>query len=133
MLQWPEQSRTEQKATSHMKTHTATDQKSLDSGLIKSSIQGDIDGVKAFLEDGANIHAQGDAALRCAAGYGHLDVVSVLLSYGADLDVGIKAAKDAENSSLLDLLSRIKLSREEKRNLLTEVPKPHLAAGGNRM
>jgi ankyrin repeat protein len=41
--------------------------------------------VKALLVAGADVHADGEAALRLAAGNGHTDTVKVLLEAGADV------------------------------------------------
>ena len=139
-----------------MKTRRAavTDQKSLDRGLIKSSMHEIIHRTKDFLEAGADIHAENDSALRWAAENGHLEVVGLLLdrgadaladdslalrksvingccdiamllvAYGACLEIGIEEAKKKAGHGMLDMLNRVERSREEKVILLSEVPVP---------
>jgi len=46
--------------------------------LIESARMGNIDGIKAALAAGADIHADHDDALRWAAASGHAEVVRVL-------------------------------------------------------
>ena len=46
---------------------------------------GRLDHVIIALENGANIHALGDSALRYAGGRGHLDVVRYLVEHGANI------------------------------------------------
>jgi len=53
--------------------------------LIESARLSDIDGVKAALAAGANVHAGDDAALRWAALNGHAEMVSRLLAAGANV------------------------------------------------
>ena len=42
----------------------------------------------SFLEHGADVHADHDYPLRCAAGDGHLEVVKLLFEHGADVHAG---------------------------------------------
>jgi ankyrin repeat protein len=46
--------------------------------LLDAVIEGDLDEVKELVEQGADIHARNDDALRCASENGHLDVVKFL-------------------------------------------------------
>ena len=41
-------------------------------------------------------------------------MVNIILEYGADMEVGIATARNIGKREMLDLLNRIKLSREEK-------------------
>ena len=47
--------------------------------------QNDIDGIKALIENGADVHAENDYALCWASGNGHLRIVELLLENGADV------------------------------------------------
>lgn len=57
----------------------------LDTQMIRAARVGDLNGVKAALAAGADIHAQDDYALQWAASRGHLDVVEYLLAAGSDI------------------------------------------------
>jgi len=48
--------------------------------------------IELLLDRGANIHADGDEALRYAAKNGQLEVVELLLAQGADLHVNDDAS-----------------------------------------
>ena len=52
--------------------------------LIKAAGKNDIDGVKAALKRGANIHFRGEGALRAALEGGHCRIASYLIEQGAD-------------------------------------------------
>ena len=52
--------------------------------LIEASRSGDLERVKELVEQGANIHAWNDLALRCASENGDLEVVKFLVENGAD-------------------------------------------------
>ncbi|MGY5852860.1 MAG: ankyrin repeat domain-containing protein [Candidatus Thorarchaeota archaeon] len=57
--------------------------------LLKAAEEGDLDGVKKALEDGANIDAKDDffsnTALHIASSNGHIEIVRYLLEKGADI------------------------------------------------
>ena len=55
-----------------------------DSLLIIASREGDIDKVKLLIDQGADINARDDQALRWASNNGHLDVVKLLKDKGGD-------------------------------------------------
>ena len=38
-----------------------------------------------LLDDGANVHANNDCALRCTSRHGYIDIVKLLLEHGADV------------------------------------------------
>ena len=60
---------------------------------------------KRLVEEGANIHAEGDCALRCASQNGHLDVVKFLVSKGADIhSVGDGALRYASQNGCLGVV-----------------------------
>ena len=128
-----------------------------DYSLCLASLNGHLEVACILLDRGADIHAQIDYALTCSAGNGHAEMVSFLLDRGADvladdnfalrksvsngysdaamllvarganLEVGIETAKEWRAHGVLDMLNRVKRSREEKSILLAEVPKPHMA------
>jgi hypothetical protein len=56
-----------------------------DSALRYASFNGLLDIVKFLVEQGADIHVFGDEALRHASGNGHLEVVKFLVEQGADI------------------------------------------------
>jgi ankyrin repeat protein len=58
-----------------------------DYALRCSAENGHLDIVKFLVENDANIHADDDYALRCSAENGHLDVVKYLVENGADIHV----------------------------------------------
>jgi hypothetical protein len=58
-----------------------------DGALRWASTNGHTDVVKLLLEHGADVHAQNDAALRWASTNGHTDLVKILLEHGADVHV----------------------------------------------
>jgi hypothetical protein len=66
--------------------------------LLDGVKEGDVESVKLALENGADVHAENDSALRWASRYGHIEVVKLLLEHGADVH--------AENDSALQLASR---------------------------
>jgi len=55
--------------------------------LIKFSNRGKLEIVKYLVENGANIHAKNDQALRNASYYGDLEIVKYLVKNGADIHV----------------------------------------------
>ena len=60
------------------------------------------------------------SALRASARNGRRGVALLLLVYGADMEIGVGAARCAGSSGMFDLLNRVKLSRKEKQ-LLADV------------
>ena len=58
---------------------------SINCSLIIAAHLGDLAQVKLALEQGADIHAKDDSALRYAADSGHLEVVKFLFEKGADI------------------------------------------------
>lgn len=58
----------------------------MDSFLIKSAAEGNLEEVKHFISQGANVNAQEGNALIYAASNGHLDVVKYLVEYGIDVN-----------------------------------------------
>jgi len=63
-----------------------------DAALRWAAESGHLDVVKYLVEQGANVHAGDDLALRWAAGNGHLDVVKYLVEQGANVHAGDDAA-----------------------------------------
>jgi ankyrin repeat protein len=59
-------------------------QKELNSSLFKYAKLGDLINIKLLLEQGADIHAQDDYALRLSASKGNLDMVKYLIEQVAD-------------------------------------------------
>ena len=57
----------------------------INSKFVYACISGDLRGAKTLLKQGADIHAEGDCALRWAANNGCLDVVKYLVEQGADI------------------------------------------------
>ena len=53
--------------------------------LRDAARKGDIEGVRALLESGADVNAEHTAALWMAAGAGHIETVRLLLERGADI------------------------------------------------
>ena len=51
----------------------------------------------------------------------------LLIAHGADLEVGIETEKERAARGMLNMLSRVKHSREEKAILSAEVPKTNQA------
>ena len=58
-----------------------------DVALRWASEYGHTEIVKLLLEHGADVHAQEDEALKLASEYGHTEIVKLLLEYGADVHV----------------------------------------------
>ncbi len=54
--------------------------------LIQAARNGNIEGVKEALLAGADIHAEDDAALGCAAYCGHVEIVRLLIERGANVN-----------------------------------------------
>jgi ankyrin repeat protein len=73
-----------------------------DMDLCDAAADGRLDVVMTLIEQGANIHAYDDEALREAAENGHLDVVKYLVEHGADIDAceGCALCWAAENGHL---------------------------------
>ena len=88
---------------------------------------GRVEVIRLLLDRGADTLAGGNWVLRNSVDNGHADAAMLLIAHGADLEAGIEAAKNLEDHKMLDMLNRVKRSREEKAILLTEVPKPHRA------
>ena len=84
--------------------------------------RGYLEMVSLLLDSGADAPADNDRALRQSVTQGHSDVVLLLLEHGANLEAGIEEAVTFRKSKMLDLLNRVKLSREEKKLLLMEIP-----------
>jgi ankyrin repeat protein len=61
------------------------DQKKLDELLVRESLRGNTKTVKALLKAGADVHAEGDLALRVASQRGHTETVKALIDEGADV------------------------------------------------
>lgn len=57
-----------------------------DTQLKTAAEAGDLSGVRAAFEAGANVHVSGDYALRHAAANGHLAIVKQLVDWGANLN-----------------------------------------------
>ena len=53
--------------------------------FIKAAQNNQIDELKNLLEQGADIHADDDNALRFAACYGYLEIVKLLVAQGANI------------------------------------------------
>ena len=72
------------------------EKKNLNQKLIEAAKSGNLEVVKYLVENGADIHAEKDYALRLAAYNGHLDVVKYLVEKGvnihADGDYSLKLA-----------------------------------------
>jgi ankyrin repeat protein len=74
---------------------------SYDEAIREASCKGHFEIVKLLLENGANIHACNDQAIRLASGNGHLQIVKLLLENGAN----IHALKDEcikKSSNIVD-------------------------------
>ena len=54
-------------------------------GLIDAAIIGDLNLVKYFISQGANIHINDDEALRYTADEGHIEIVKYLVKQGANI------------------------------------------------
>ncbi|MCK9596372.1 ankyrin repeat domain-containing protein [Candidatus Pacearchaeota archaeon] len=59
--------------------------RNLDLELMDAAKKGDLDKVKNLIEQGADIHAERDHALRIAAKRGYFDIVKYLVEHGADI------------------------------------------------
>ena len=59
----------------------------LNNKFLKNCQNGDLENIKYLVENGANINAYMDDALRLSAGNGHLDVVKYLIENGADINI----------------------------------------------
>lgn len=59
--------------------------KQLNDVMIWAADIGNLEILKKAVEQGANIHAKDDEALRNAAFYGHLEMVKYLVEHGADV------------------------------------------------
>ena len=64
----------------------STEQFLFDDALHQAARYGELDMVKQFIERGADIHDQSEAALRYAAGNGHTDTVKYLIDLGSKVD-----------------------------------------------
>ena len=53
--------------------------------LVVAALKGNIEEVKRLVEEGADVHAGQEAALRYAAENGHLETVKWLVEAGADI------------------------------------------------
>ena len=74
------------KVDPRMSSHQSSRRFKLDNKrLIEASRKGNLTKVKQLIENGADIHAKDDQALRLSAFNGHLDVVKYLVENGADV------------------------------------------------
>ena len=60
-------------------------QQQLDNNLITASKEGNLEEVKSAIDEGANVHAYDDYALRYASRSGHLEIVKFLVENGANI------------------------------------------------
>jgi ankyrin repeat protein len=67
-------------------------QRQLNENLIKFAKIGDLNKIKLVLEQGADIHASNDEALRISAKNGHLEIVKYLVEHGANIHINDNAA-----------------------------------------
>ena len=78
--------------------------------LMKSSVVGFLPGVRLALENGANVHAYDDDALRWASRRGHKNVVELLLKNGADVhaedDYALRWASRRGHKDVVELLKK---------------------------
>jgi len=111
--------------------------------LIESARMGDIDGIKAALAAGANIHADDDA-LYWAACHGHVEVVRLLLAAGANVHVhddgALRWAADQGRTNVVRVLLAARANihadddaalRWAAKNSHTDVVRVLLAAGAS--
>jgi ankyrin repeat protein len=79
--------------------------------LINAVIEGNLDKIKKFVEQGADIHAYKNCALRWASEEGHLDVVKFLVEQGADIhaddDYTIRVASLYGHLDIVKYLKRV--------------------------
>jgi len=93
-------------------------------GLIKAARMGNIDGVKAALAAGANIHVDGDDALYWAATQDHAEIVNLLLAAGANVHVHDDAAlRWAAYHSHAEVVNRLLAAGADPVVALKGVPK----------
>ncbi len=89
----------------------------INSNLITAAIEGDVAGIQALLEQGADVNAKdsdGATALIFAASEGHKDVVKVLLDSGADVNAtdflgqnALVAASDGDYTEIAMLIEKV--------------------------
>ena len=76
--------------------------------LINYVINGDLKGVKDTIEQGVNIHAGDDYALRHASENGHTEIVELLLESGANVharnDYALRWATRQNNTEIVNIL-----------------------------
>jgi hypothetical protein len=80
----------------------------LDGMMMEMAKQGNVLGITIFLEQGADIHAEDDWALRRASEMGQRDVVQLLLDRGADIhyedDWALQRASEGGHRDVVQLL-----------------------------
>ena len=81
---------------------TVTNKKVLNEALFRAVIKGDVEQVKALLENGANPNAKmqdgiykGSVPLHWATAKGYIKIVWLLISYGADIKAQDKYGRDS--------------------------------------
>lgn len=80
----------------------AYDKLQLNEILFLSSKYGYVESIKYLIEQGADIHAESDKALRVASSEKHIDVVNYLISQEADASV---CKDETKHTSVVDILS----------------------------
>jgi len=77
-------------------------------------LRGDLEQLKYFIENGQDIHANGDSPLHCATRCGYVDVVKYLVENGANIDdFVIKLASDFGYVEIIEILTK-KISEKEQ-------------------
>ena len=102
----------------------------IDNKLIQAADNGDTALVEKLLDQGADIHAASECALRRATDNGHTGTVSLLINRGADIhavhDIALRSAAKNGDPETLDLL----LSRYKTRELESLKDATNGALGG---
>jgi len=78
-------------------------------GLLQAARTNKINIAKILLDNGADVAAINNAAVRYGAGNGHLEIVKYLVSKGADIDArdyhALTMARDAGHQQIVDYLT----------------------------
>ena len=87
--------------------------------LLNAIIEGRLNIVEFLVQNGANIHADNEKALKWASYYGHLDIVKFLIEKGVDkrqINEAIEFANSKSHVGIVNYLSKVGRKHKNSKN-----------------